>query len=138
VVFERLPLDDFGNRIPALQFEVVRPVGGLESAIEAVALIPGATEHGYATTQVRETIGVGAERMLNRNMRQAATDWTQSIDELQALCPNLKSVALVSAWFGDDLRASHCRFRPGVEVVARNGETRPWKVGGLNPAPPRT
>jgi hypothetical protein len=34
--------------------------------------------------------------LINRNMRQAATDWTQSIDELQALCPNLKSVALVS------------------------------------------
>lgn len=134
VVFERLPLDDFGNRIPALQFEVVRPVGGLEPAIEAVALIPGSTEHGYATTQVRETTGVGAARTLNRNMRQASTDWRQSIDELQALCPNLKSVALVSAWFGDDLRASHCRFRPGVEVVARNGETRPWKVGGLSRA----
>lgn len=134
VVFERLPLDDFGNRIPALQFEVVRPVGGLEPAIEAVALIPGSTEHGYATTQVRETTGIGAARTLNRNMCQAATDWSQSIDELQALCPNLKSVALVSAWFGDDLRAGHCRFRPGVEVVARNGETRPWKVGGLTRA----
>jgi hypothetical protein len=31
VVFERLPLDDFGNRIPAFQFEVVRPVGKLEA-----------------------------------------------------------------------------------------------------------
>lgn len=134
VVFERLPLDEFGNRIPALQFEVVRPVGALEPAIKAVALIPGSTEHGYATTQVRETLGVGSVRLLNRNMRQAATDWTQSIDELQALCPNLKSVALVSSWFGDDLRAGHCRFRPGVEVVARTDETRPWKVGSLNRA----
>tara|TARA_R110002050_G_scaffold48221_3_gene112148 strand:+ start:31658 stop:35503 length:3846 start_codon:yes stop_codon:yes gene_type:complete len=132
VVFERLPLDDYGNRIPTLQFEVVRPVGSLEAAIEAVALIPGATEHGYALTPVRETTGVGAARVLNRNMRQAPTDWTRSLDELQALCPNLKSVALVSAWFGDDLRAGYCRFRPGVEVVARLGETRPWKVGGLN------
>lgn len=132
VVFERLPLDDFGNRIPALQFEVVRPVGDLETAIKAVALIPGSTEHGYAVTPVRESLGVGEVRTLNRNMRQASTDWSQSIDELQALCPNLRSVALVSAWFGDDLRASHCRFRPGVEVVARNGETRPWKVGGLD------
>jgi hypothetical protein len=130
VVFERLPLDDFGNRIPAFQFEVVRPVGKLESSIEAVALIPGATEHGYATTQVRESLGVGAERLINRNMRQAATDWTQSIDELQALCPNLKSVALVCSWFGDDLRVGHCRFRPGVEVRNRAAETRPWKVGG--------
>jgi len=134
VVFERLPLDDFGNRIPALQFEVVRPVGGLEPAIRAVALIPGSTEHGYATTPVRESLGVGAVRTLNRNMRLSSTDWSQSIDELQALCPNLKSVALVSAWFGDDLRASHCRFRPGVEVVSRNAETRPWKVGGLTRA----
>lgn len=134
VVFERLPLDDFGNRIPALQFEVVRPVGALEPAIEAVALIPGSTEHGYATTPVRETLGVGSARLLNRNMRLAPTDWAQSIDELQALCPNLKSVALVSAWFGDDLRASHCRFRPGVEVPVRQGETRPWKVGGLSRA----
>ncbi|MEQ8480008.1 MAG: glycoside hydrolase/phage tail family protein [Hoeflea sp.] len=132
VVFERLPLDGFGNRIPALQFEVVRPVGALEEAIEAVALIPGSTEHGYATTPVRETMGVGAQRLINRNMRQTATDWSQSIDELQALCPNLKSVALVSAWFADDLRAGHCRFRPGVEVRHRAGETRPWKVGEEN------
>ncbi|MEM5473425.1 glycoside hydrolase/phage tail family protein [Hoeflea sp. AS60] len=132
VVFERLPLDDFGNRIPTLQFEVVRPVGLLEPAIRAVSLIPGSTEHGYATTPVRESLGVGSARLLNRNIRQASTDWAQSIDELQALCPNLGSVALVSAWFGDDLRASHCRFRPGVEVVARSGESRPWKVGGLD------
>ncbi|MDZ7600187.1 MAG: hypothetical protein U1A06_02285, partial [Hoeflea sp.] len=93
VVFERLPLDAFGNRIPVLQFEVVRPVGQLESAIRAVAVIPGATEHGYATTPVRETLGPGAVRVLNRNMRQASTDWTQSMDELLALCPNLTSVA---------------------------------------------
>ncbi len=53
VVFERLPLDDFGNRIPTLQFEVVRPVGVLEPAIRAVSLMPGSTEHGYATTLVR-------------------------------------------------------------------------------------
>jgi len=134
VVFERLPLDAFGNRIPVLQFEVVRPVGQLETAIKAVAVIPGATEHGYATTPVRETLGPGAARLLNRNMRQASTDWAQSIDELQALCPNLKSVALVSSWFGDDLRADLCRFRPGVEVRSRSGETRTWKVGGLSRA----
>ena len=27
VVFERLPLADFGNRIPQLSFEIIRPVG---------------------------------------------------------------------------------------------------------------
>ena len=28
-VFERLPLDSFGNRIPILQFEVLKPTGTL-------------------------------------------------------------------------------------------------------------
>ena len=29
VVFERLPLAEFGNRVPQFSFEVVRPVDGL-------------------------------------------------------------------------------------------------------------
>ena len=41
VVFERLPLDDYGNRIPVLQFEIVRPVGRLERELRAVTVIPG-------------------------------------------------------------------------------------------------
>ena len=48
VVFERLPLANFGNRIPQLSFEVVRPVGRLERMVRAVTLIPGTTEFGYA------------------------------------------------------------------------------------------
>lgn len=51
----------------------------------------------------------------NRHQLTAPTDWIASIDALQALCPNLKSVALVVAWFGDDLRAAHCTIAPGVD-----------------------
>ena len=132
VVFERLPLDDFGNRIPVFNFEVVRPVGDLESRIEAVTCIPGGTEHGYALTLVSEMPGRGEQRRINRNSLRGASDWTVSIDELQALCPNLKAVALVTAWMGTDLRAGDCVFVPGVEVAARNGESRTWKVGNYN------
>ena len=46
IVFERLPLADFGNRIPQLSFEIVRPVGRLEKMVRAVTLIPGTTEFG--------------------------------------------------------------------------------------------
>lgn len=130
VVFERLPLDDFGNRIPLLQFEVIRPVGALEGMVRAVTVIPGSTEHGYATTQVRERTGEGASRILNRNTLVAHTDWQASIDELQALCPNLETVALVVSWFGTDLRAGECRVVPGVEVASRN-ESRGWRVSGV-------
>ncbi|MFK0204218.1 glycoside hydrolase/phage tail family protein [Agrobacterium sp. NPDC090283] len=132
VVFERLPLDGYGNRIPLMQFEVVRPVGRLEKSIRAITVIPGATEHGYATAQVSERMGVGQSRIMNRNGLTAATDWQASIDELQALCPHLESVALVVSWFGTDMRAGECRILPGVEVAGRDGETTPWSVAGVS------
>ncbi len=132
VVFERLPLDDFGNRIPVLQFEVVRAIGTLERDIEAVTIIPGASEHGYAPTPVTEATAPGASRILNRNVGYAATDWQASLDELQALCPNLKRVSLVVSWFGTDLRADHCRVVPGVEVASRTDESQPWQVSGVS------
>ncbi len=130
-VFERLGLDPFGNRIPVLQFEVMRPVGALEGQIRAVTLIPGATEHGYAAEQVTEVPGAGQARIINRNTLTASTDWKASLDQLQALCPNLQRVALVSAWFGTDLRAGHCRVVPGVEVEERDHESQPWRVSGV-------
>ncbi|MFB9951337.1 glycoside hydrolase/phage tail family protein [Rhizobium puerariae] len=133
-VFERLPLDTFGNRIPLLQFEVLRPVGRLEQQIRAVTIIPGATEHGYATAPVTEKTAEGSARILNRNVLTAGTDWQASLDELQALCPNLGRVALVVSWFGTDLRAGHCRIVPGVEVAARREESVAWSVAGMSRA----
>jgi len=134
VVFERLPLDPFGNRIPLLQFEVLRPVGALERQIRAVTVIPGATEHGYATVQVTEKTGEGSARIMNRHTLTSETDWQASLDELTALCPNLERVALVIAWFGTDLRARHCRILPGVEVTNRDEESAAWAVAGLGRA----
>ncbi|TWD46990.1 putative tail protein [Agrobacterium vitis] len=131
VVFERLPLDTYGNRIPVLQFEVMRPRGYLESQIRAITIIPGATEHGYATTAITESTSAGAARAINRNTLIAATDWEASLNELQALCPNLSSAALVVSWFGTDLRADHCAVVPGVEVGYRDGESRSWSVSGI-------
>lgn len=129
-VFERLPLDVFGNRIPVLQFEVVGVRGGLEQDIRAITIIPGATEHGYSPTVVIEDLGDGESRNLNRNQLRTGTDWTASINELQDVCPNLERVALVVSWFGTDLRAGNCRILPGVERAARDGESEPWRVAG--------
>ncbi|MGE7371027.1 baseplate multidomain protein megatron [Neorhizobium sp. NPDC001467] len=130
-VFDHLPLDTFGNRLPLMQFEVLRPVGVLEKQIRAVTIIPGATEHGYATVPVKETVAEGSARILNRNTLTAATDWQASIDELVSVCPNLERVALVVSWFATDLRAGACRILPGVEVRHRDGESLTWSVAGL-------
>lgn len=131
VVIERLPLERYGNRIPAMNFEVYRPFGRLERDIRAITVIPGATEHGYDPRPVSELVAAGEGRVMNRNVSHAESDWTASMDELQALCPNLERVALVCAWFGDDLRAGHCTIAPRVEVAARTKESRPWRVAGL-------
>lgn len=134
VVFERLPLDKFGNRIPVLPFEVIELRGALENSIRAMTIIPGATEHGYSPTIVTEELGDGAARHLNRNQLRNGTDWTASISELMDVCPHLERVALVVTWFGTDLRAGHCRVLPGVEKESREGETVPWSVAGYTRA----
>ena len=60
-------------------------------------------------------VGPGATTGENTHVAAGLSDWTLSIDELTALCPNLEHVALVVAWFGDDLRCGHCAIGPRVE-----------------------
>jgi hypothetical protein len=53
VVFEELPLERFGNRMPQLSFEVFRPIldgESAESLVRAVTLIPASGEFAYAST----------------------------------------------------------------------------------------
>ncbi len=47
IVFERLPLAPFGNRIPSIAVELCRSVGELEPMLRAVNVIPGAGEYVY-------------------------------------------------------------------------------------------
>ena len=131
VVFEHLPLADYGNRLPVLSFETVRPVDGIGRLIRAIELIPGATEFGYDTAAVTELAGYGVSRSENRNQLHHANDFQASLDALQALCPNLRSVALVIAWFGDDLRAGQCTIRPKVDLAAKSTSGSEWAVNGV-------
>ena len=131
VVFERLLLTKFGNRAPQLTFEVVRPVAGLASMIRAVDIIPGASEFAYAPAAFTSQHGPGVSRSENRHVLTHASDWLASIDALQELCPNLTSVALVVAWFGDDLRAGLCTITPRVELNAKTVLGGDWAVAGL-------
>ncbi|QDZ01126.1 host specificity protein [Nitratireductor mangrovi] len=133
VVFERLALEDYGNRLPQLQFEVIRPVGELHRQVRAVALIPGSTEFGYAPGEVTSSEQVGTASLVNRHSLFGETDLTASIDELQAICPNLTHVALVVTWFGNDLRAGECRIRPAVTDPAIESASEPWQVAGFGP-----
>ncbi|MBY6239758.1 glycoside hydrolase/phage tail family protein [Methylosinus sp. Sm6] len=133
VVFEQLSLAAFGNRIPQLTFEVVRPVAGVGAMIRGVDIIPGATEAGYLPALQLNFFSPGETRAENRHQLTAASDWTASMDALQALCPNLESVALVVAWFGDDLRAGHCTIAPRVDATFKTIGEFDYIVGGYWP-----
>lgn len=131
VVIERFALADFGNRIPQFQFEVLRPVGELPQRLKAVCLIPGATEYGLSPALVTRERREGETEAVNRHTLAARSDLEASLDELEMTCPNLEHVALVVAWFGDDLRAGECRIRPAVTTANGSGLSREWRVSGL-------
>jgi hypothetical protein len=131
VVFERLPLADFGNRIPQLSFEIIRPVGKLERMVRAVTLIPGTTEFGYEPSPLVSILAPGTSAQENRHVTSAASDVQAALGDLQGLCPNLERVAIVVAWFGTDLRCGHCMVQPGVETSVKAINGAAWSVDGV-------
>ncbi len=131
LVVENLPLSRFGNRIPQISAELCRVVGELEQAIRAVTVIPGATEFGYDPVPRVQMISAGKGRPENSHIVAGTSNWTWSIDELVALCPNLEHVALVVRWFGNDLRCGHCTIAPRVEASNRTVKDTSWSVAGV-------
>jgi hypothetical protein len=135
VVFERLALADYGNRIPQFSFEVVRRVGGgATDMIRAVTLIPGATEFGYDQTQRIQSYGDGVTQPENRHQLHSHNDMYAALDQMQLLLPAVARVSIVASWFGTDLRAGHCRIEPRVERSIKTLEGVEWQVAGLTRA----
>lgn len=144
VVFDRFPLADFGNRIPQIRVEAWGRSGALESLIRGVDLIPGSTEWGYMPDPINkrtaadggsdavEGEGVVAEDAENCHRYSGVSDWKISMDMLNGTLPAAETVALVVAWFGDDLRAGLCQIRPGVEVDDKSTTPHEWSAAGLD------
>ena len=136
VVFEDLPLGDYGNRLPQLSFEVFRPLADPDTAeglTKAVTIIPASGEFAYATEGIRKGTS-GAQTAENLNALSDTADMIVSLDRLQAMAPAVESVSLVVAWFGNDLRAANCVIKPGVEVTAKTSSPQTWVVNGVTRA----
>ena len=137
IVFEDLPLKDFGNRIPQLSFEIENSLkdndpGALENTLTAVTLIPGSGEFAYATTKVLREAGEGVTTPENVHNTGGVTDFTVSFDALTETAPNLAHVSLVVSWFGDSVSAGECQLRPGVDSATKTTSPHTWKVGGVD------
>lgn len=137
VVFEDMPLDGFGNAIPQLSFEVIRPAPTpdgetrFEDLVRGVCLIPGAGEFVYASEPVFRQIGPGQEMPENVHAESARANLLVSLDQLAADFPNCETVMLVVSWFGDDLRCGQCLIRPGVEIAEKQTTPEQWRAGGV-------
>ena len=131
VVFERMPVSAFGNRIPQLSFEVHRSVGGAEDHVRAINIIPGSTEFGYDTELITRDAGAGVTDPENTHASALRSDWTVSIDDLTATCRNVSAASLVVAWFGTDLRCGIAEVKPGVESASKITDPVSWSVGGI-------
>lgn len=139
VVIEDMGLAPFGNRVPQLSFEVIRPAQNSEypdfsQIIPGVAMIPGTGEYALATTPVHYVYGPANRRTANKNTISGQTDFVTALQDLSAELPNSQSVALVVSWFGDDLRCANCTLRPKVEQNQFDGAAMPWMVSGLSRA----
>jgi len=131
VVFERLPLAPFGNRIPQLSFEVLRAVDPFERLVRGVVMIPGSGEFVYAPQSVTRQTGGATFTAENTHTRAGGTDWQVALDQLEATLPNARSTSLVVSWFGSDLRAGHCLVRPAVDTAEKETQPIAWSVAGL-------
>ncbi|RUQ78544.1 hypothetical protein ELZ22_17090, partial [Brucella abortus] len=137
IVFKDMPLEDFGNRMPQITAEIIKPLAepdedSVEQLIQGVNLIPSTGEVAYGTTPTVRDDGFGNAVPENVNLAATMTNIEASIDALTKQLPNNQGVQLAISWFGDDLRAGECTIRPKVEVVSgRVLLPFDWNVGGL-------
>lgn len=137
IVFEELPLAEFGNRIPQFNFEIERQIqsadpDALENLAQAVCIIPATGEEAYGTTIVQQDDGLGTTKLENVHHNLTGTDFSASISNLQSSLPECEHAALFVSWFGTDLRAGLCQLMPGVETRYKTTTPREWRVNGVS------
>ena len=134
LVIESLELTEFGNRPPALEIEVYRAVirpNSLGDLARAIQIIPSSDEHIYDPEPVIDAAQEGQKIPINRRGQRGASDWEASIDRLQMVAPKIEQAAIVSAWFGDDLRCGSCKVEPRVDSHEKQTQPYAWSVSGL-------
>jgi len=139
VVIEDLDIARFGNRVPQMTFEVVRPAQGVVASstldmtrvVRSVAMMPGTGEYALATTALHYDDGLGVSRTANVHSASGKSDFVTSLAQMRGELPQVKSVSLIVSWFGDDLRCGTCLVKPKVEQNTQDAANMAWRAGGI-------
>lgn len=144
IVFEDLPLEQFGNRLPQITAEVVVPLDtsdpdDLQNLGRSFTMIPATGETVYGTQQytnqdvyynpywyfLPQVTGAKVDNVHN-NFRQP--DAVLAVNQLNQFQQNLEAVSIVASWFGNDLRADQCTIVPKIEDASRHIVPNEWTV----------
>ena len=144
VVFEDLPLFEFGNYIPNFVFEVTRKVFAsdeptLANTVSSVVMIPGGGEYVYDTVTQYKSFGnkinnkwcnLGKPESINHHTSSSKTNAVVATLDLKETLPKVKWVAVVVNWFGTSLDIAKCSILPGVEYNDKTAYNHPdlWYV----------
>lgn len=139
IVFEDMPLGDYGNRYPQITAEVTKPIESdltTENLVEGVCLIPGTGSFTYADEPYIRFAEIDSVAE-NVHTSSGRADLLESLDQLEASLPNCDTVSIVVSWFGDDLRCATCDIKPRIGLSAADqadAEWLPtqWEVAGLS------
>lgn len=139
VMFERMPIGDFGNRMPQITAEITKPIisddpDKLENILQSVTMIPGSGEFVYGTIPYLHDDGYGNSESENVHRLRNTADFMLSLDDLENSLPNIDAVSLVVSWFGDDLRLGNCTVKPCVERHDKTNFPSDWQVNGISRA----
>ena len=152
IVIEDFALAEFGNKIPKLEFEIIKNHADLypneaplEEKIRGITIIPGSGEFVYDTILQNSTIGTRLEgkivssneyehTLINNNTERSISDATIALDQLASTLPNIEWVSVVVSWFADSLEIDNCSIYPAIENSNNHIFTSPleWNVAGID------
>jgi uncharacterized protein (TIGR02217 family) len=111
--------------------------------IAGVHLLPATGEFTYDSIPYDGQRATGTSQPINTFYAPGGskTDYSYSIDQLQAAHPECSTVSVVCAWFADSLEAGACHVYPSTTYIGgsfqqTNGGLDPWRVSGLNQTSP--
>ncbi|OXE37543.1 MAG: hypothetical protein CGW95_01105 [Phenylobacterium zucineum] len=136
LVFEEMDLTKFGNRIPQITVELIKPITSpqstdLEQCVKGLCLIPGSGEFIYGSRSYVRDDGYGNSITENVHTGRGMPALKASLDDQTSLLPNANTISLVCAWMGDDLRAGVCQIKPKTEFIAKKVLPTDWWVSGV-------
>lgn len=144
IVFEELPLKEFGDVIPQFSFEVMRRANikrhvAVEDMVDSMVMIPGSGEFVYDTkvqTKFSHRNHAGQEvnsLKINSHNHYKIADSLHSLNQLNSTCPNVKWIAPVVCWFGNNMDIKDCLIQPAIEFRDPNvSYSEEWKVSRYN------